>query len=104
MDEPGKYIQVSWDKFSYQGGNCNFDYISQGDELKGQVWKTDEFVQDDDEMCGFILYFTAEDCGSACADQDKSVSLYTYKEGGFGEGALRLSAVAFSALSALMMF
>ena len=89
MDEPGTYIEVSWDKFVKKGSSCNFDYLSEGDELKGQLWNRDEFYDEDGEMCGFILYLKAEECGNDCPEEDRTVKLYTYRENGF-DGSHRL--------------
>ena len=79
----GKYVSYKWDIYKYNrddDGECVFDYKSDFGGLEGRVWDLDYFdvhIKEGD-VCGFNIYFFAEDCGNDCADEPRTVYMFTF--------------------------
>ena len=75
----GIFLDYGWDKYIFDDNlECKFDYHGDFAALEGVIWNIKKEVPG--EVCAYIFFFEAANCGNGCLPEDTWIGMYTFIE------------------------
>ena len=75
----GKYIEFSWDYYTFLNGECVFEYSGNSTEQYfGKFLDFPDLITGvDGSFCKVFFYFRAANCGNTCTDEDRTFYIFS---------------------------